>query len=223
MSGCGLPPPEPRSLPNWVCFAQLAPGKAGGRRSQAGRSRRNSVLNPQFDCPRTQAISCDELGIISAISVSLWCNRDGPPMDSDRRFTGHVKPAESLTPRIVAAASAGNRASIIDVSRRLYVVQKPKLWQKFFILGPAQPGGRKRDPKREILRLGAQTVAQQFIAGDVGKKAYESCQGRKNAPGMSPEFPGKHSNHEWHEAPSAAFGRNQNRSSRQDAKGAEKR
>ena len=47
VSGCGLPPPEPRSLPNWVCFAQLAPGKAGGRRSQAGRSRRNSVLNPQ--------------------------------------------------------------------------------------------------------------------------------------------------------------------------------
>ena len=38
------------------------------------------------------------------------------PADEDRRFTGYTKPAESLTPRTVAATSAGGRTSIADVS-----------------------------------------------------------------------------------------------------------
>jgi hypothetical protein len=54
-------------------------------------------------------------------------------MDSDRRFPGHIQPVESLTPGIVAAASAGGRAFIIDVSRPVYVVQKSKIAEKFFM------------------------------------------------------------------------------------------
>jgi len=79
------------------------------------------------------------------------------PVDKDGRFTGYTKPAGSLTPRIVAAASAGGHAFIIDVSRSLYVIHKSKIMQEFFLAGSSQPAGRK-------------TIAQQFMAGYMGRK-----------------------------------------------------
>jgi len=35
---------------------------------------------------------------------------------------------------------------------------------------PPKPGGRQRDPKREVSRLGTQTIAQPFMAGSLGQK-----------------------------------------------------
>jgi RHS repeat-associated protein len=91
------------------------------------------------------------------IPVSLGCSHCGPPVDEDWRSTGYARSAESLTPRIVAAAFAGSRAFIIDVSRGPYVVQKSKMRQKFFAGVPARPGGRK-------------TIAQRPIAGEQGQE-----------------------------------------------------
>ncbi len=106
--------------------------------------------------------------------MSLCGDRVGPPVDNDRRFTGPVLPTESLTLRIVPAASAGGRAFIIDVSRFRYVVQKSKITYKFFIARPPQPAGRK-------------IIAQPFMPGDRDKKQDQALQGRKNL------FPGEFS------------------------------
>ncbi len=139
------------AMGNWLCLTRHLPGRLALFRTNLHHRDTESlpprrIVTPDADPgrgaqSRSQAISCDELGITSAISVSLWCSHCGPLVGKDRRFTGHVRPAESLTPRIVAATSAGSRAFIIDVSRCLYVVQKSKRQQKFFIAGSAQPGG----------------------------------------------------------------------------------
>lgn len=90
-------------------------------------------------------------------------------LDNEGRFLAPVPSAESLTPRIVAATSFGSRASIINVSRCLYVIQKAKLVQKFCSPGPVQPGGRKR-------------IAQQFIAGKPGQETHPVPPGTKECP-----------------------------------------
>jgi hypothetical protein len=121
-------------------------------------------------------------------------------MHKEWRFPGQGPPAEPLTPRLVAAVAADGRASV-TYRRAAPLVCFIKINIQAGILplpgqpGPEgmghggqrtedgersevrrqnerQPGGRKRDPKREVLYLGTQSIAQPFMGGDRGKKQY---------------------------------------------------
>jgi hypothetical protein len=97
---------------NWLCSYHRLPTTGVWLCLTRNLPTRSLLPHRQGARDRSPAISRDELGILSALSVSLWYGHWHSPADKKRRCTGPGKLATSRTLRILAAASACGRAHI---------------------------------------------------------------------------------------------------------------
>jgi hypothetical protein len=160
---------RPANSPTLGLFPTTVPGKAGGCRQSGPAGTLPAIRNPQFGCSRSPAISRHELGMVSAlpsrnIVVCDRCFQPGYCKFSKRQelcLAQRRRDAEddrgstlpfSAPPRLRASRfwlqppPLAAALIAIDASRHAYAVQKSKIWQNFFVAGPAQPGRHGRTP-----------------------------------------------------------------------------